>query len=440
MDNQVHSAGSRVQYTDYSGWDVYRSEIALLALLMPARTSDIVSSLLADAQQSGCLPKWPFANAQLMEMVGDPADPTIASAAAFGADHFDTAYALQAMIKGATQRCQSPNGKYVERPGLGPYQSLGYVPYELNALHTGTTAIRGSPDAVRGTAATTLEYTTADFSIAQFAARILSDGADYRSFMQRAANWSLSFNPATRYIEPRLQNGAFRTHFRPTSKLGFVEGNAVQYTWMVPYDLAGLTRRMGGRRVASARLDRFLAKLNDFVRRFHSRHALLGNEPTLQTPWIYDWLREPFKTQRAVRRAIRKLYNASPSGYPGNDDLGQLSSWYVFGALGLYPEVPGVGLLALASPLFPHITLRLPHGDLVIEASHAARSHPYIRRLRLNGHPYRKSWLSFCSIAGGGRLHFRLAGRPRRAWADTRAAVPPSFDAGTPFPSGTCAF
>jgi predicted alpha-1,2-mannosidase len=440
MDNQVHSSGTHVQYADYSGWDVYRSEIALLALLLPAQTSDMMRSLLTDAQQSGCLPKWPLANGQTMEMVGDPADPMLASAAAFGADDFDTAYALQAMIKGATQRCQSPNGDYVERQGVGPYRSLGYIPYELNFLGGGTTAIGGSPNAVRGSAATTLEYTTADFSIAQFAARVRNDGADYGAFMQRAANWSLSFNPATGYIEPRLQSGAFPTHFNPTSKLGFVEGDAAQYTWMVPYDLAALSRRLGGHRATASRLDRFLVKLNDFVRRFHSHHALLGNEPTLQTPWIYDWLRLPFKTQQSVRRAIRKLYNASPSGYPGNDDLGQLSSWYVFGALGLYPEIPGIGLLAVASPLFPHVTLHLPRGDLVIDASRAARNHPYIRRLQLNGRQHRKPWLSFCSIVGGGRLHYRLGGRPRRRWGATRSALPPSFDAGTPFPSNACTF
>jgi predicted alpha-1,2-mannosidase len=375
-----------------------------------------------------------------MEMVGDPADPMIASAAAFGARDFDAGGALQAMIKGATQRCRSPNGDYVERQGLAPYKSLGYIPFGLNVQGGGATGIGGSPDAVRGTASTTLEYTTADFSIAQFAARVMNDSGAYGLFMKRATNWSRSFNPKTGYIEPRLRDGSFLPNFSPTSKHGFVEGDAAQYRWMVPYDLEGLARRLGGHGAAARALDRFLAKLNDFVDKFHSTHALLGDEPTIQTPWIYDWLRAPFKTERTVRLAIRQLYDASPSGYPGNDDLGELSSWYLFGALGLYPEVPGVGMFALGSPLFPHTILHLPGGDLVIDASRAARNHPYVRRLKLNGRLYRKPWLSFCSIENGGQLHYRLGGTPRRAWGATPSAAPPSFDARTPYPSSRCSF
>jgi predicted alpha-1,2-mannosidase len=440
MDGRVHSAAGRVQYTDYSGWDVYRSEVALMALLLPGRTSDMMRSLIADAHQSGCLPKWALAAGQTMEMVGDPAGPTIAAAAAFGADAFDDAAALRAMVKGAGERCHSANGDYVERQGLAPYRSLGYIPYELNVQGGGATAISGSPDAVRGSAATTLEYKTADFSIAQFAARALGDQATYRAFMHRASSWSRSFDRSTGYLEPRRRAGAFPGHLSPTSKHGFVEGDAAQYTWMVPFDLAGLSRRMGGRRAAATRLDGFLSKLNDVRRKFHSRHALLGDEPTLETPWIYDWLRKPFKTQQAVRRAVSRLYGPSPRGYPGNDDLGELSSWYLFGALGLYPEVPGAGLFALASPLFPRATLHLPGGNLMIDASGPARRHPYVRRLKVNGDLYRKPWLSFCSIASGARLNYRLSGTPRRAWGASRSASPPSFDAHTPLPSGACRF
>jgi predicted alpha-1,2-mannosidase len=409
-------------------------------LLAPNQTSDMMRSMLADARQSGCLPKWSLANGQTMEMIGDPADSMIASAQAFGADDFDPAKALEAMVTGATRRCHSPNGDYVERQGLAPYRSLGYIPFGLNVQGGGATGIGGSPDAVRGSVSTTLEYTTSDFSIAQFAARAMGDEASYGSFMKRAANWSKSFNPATGYIEPRHRDGSFPARFSPTSKHGFVEGDAAQYRWLVPYDLAGLSRRLGGDRVTAKALDRLLAKLNDTVRKFHSTHAFLGDEPTLATPWIYDWLRQPFKTQRAIRRGVRGLYDASPSGYPGNDDLGELSSWYLFAALGLYPEVPGVGLFALTSPLFPHATLHLPGGDVVIDASRAAPDHPYVRRLKLNGRLYRKPWLPFCSIASGGRLHYKLSGTPRRAWGSNRSAMPPSFKADTPFPSGACAF
>ncbi|HMC05976.1 MAG TPA: glycoside hydrolase family 92 protein, partial [Solirubrobacterales bacterium] len=439
MDGRVHSAGRRTQYADFSGWDVYRSQVQLLALLEPGRASDIVRSLLNDAKQSGCLPKWSLANGQTMEMIGDPADPIIASVAAFGADRFDTAYALQAMLKGATQRCHSPNNyDYVERQGIGAYQSLGYIPFELN--HKGrANDIFGSPDAVKGSAATSLEDMAADFSIAQFAAREQGDGAVYSAFMNRSANWTKLFDPATGTIEPARADGSF-PHLSPTSKLGFAEGDGAQYTWLVPHDLAGLAQRLGGTGLARRRLDRFLSKLDDVRRFVHSRHAVLGNEVTIGTPWIYDWLRQPFKTQGTVRRAIRRLYGPGPGGYPGDDDLGELSSWYVFGALGLYPEVPGAGLLAIGSPLFRHTTLHLQHGNVVLDAAGAAPKHPYVHRMRFKGAPYEKPWISYCSLAHGARIHYRLGGRPNPGWGAGAGAVPPSFPAATPFPSDPCAF
>jgi predicted alpha-1,2-mannosidase len=439
MDDRVHDAHQRVQYADFSGWDVYRSDFALLAMLLPSRTSDIVSSLLADARQSGCLPKWSLANGQTMEMLGDPAAPAIASAAAFGARGFDTADALQAMLAGATQACRSRSPAYVERQGLGPYLSLGYVPYELNVQGGGATGIDGSPDAVYGSGATTLEYLTADFAIAQFAARELGDGSTYATFMDRAAKWVSSFDPGAGYIKPRRADGSFPA-IPPISTEGFAEGDSAQYTWMVPYDLAGLAGAMGGMGTAAQRLDHFLTKLNDVRLRSHSPYAVLGNEPSLGAPWIYDWLGQPFKAQATVRGAIRTLYSARPGGYPGNDDLGQLSSWYLFGALGLYPEVPGVGLLAVGSPLFPRASLRLHGGRLVISGHNASPEHPYVQDLRLNGQPYTRPWIPYCELAGGARLDYRLGSQPNPGWGSDPGVAPPSFDASTPFPSSPCAF
>ena len=130
---------------------------------------------------------------------------------------------------------------------------------------------------------------------------------------------------------------------------------------MVPQDPAGLAAAMGGPARAAARLDRYLRELNGGAGATHTDHAVLGDEPSLGAPWLYDWMRRPYRTQEAVRRALLTLYDAAPDGYPGNDDLGTLSAWYVFGALGLYPAVPGVGLLALGSPLFARARIALPH-------------------------------------------------------------------------------
>lgn len=459
MDGQIHLARGRIQYADFSGWDTYRTQVQLLSLLAPRRASEMMRSLLVDAEQSGCLPRWPYANGQSMTMVGDSADPILASAAAFGAGAFDRRAALQAMVKGATEPCRSANGEYLQRQGLAQYLALGYVPFDLDANTRNANSIYGDPDAVWGSAATTLEYAVDDFAIAQLAARSLRDRPTYRAFMRRSANWRRLFNPASGMIEPRFADGHFPAPYDNLEGGGFVEGNSAQYTWLVPQDPGGLIQRMGGPAKAAARLDRFLRELNGGPGGTHTDHALLGNEPTLQTPWLYDWMRRPYRTQAAVRRALLTLYDSSPDGYPGNDDLGTLSAWYVFGALGLYPEVPGVGLLAIGSPLFERAEIRLPHRRraLIVAAAHEAttvgsgkKRHrrvrslapaaaPYIRSLRLDGHAYGRPWTTYCALARGAMLSFQLGRRPNRAWGDSAAAAPPSFGPHRQMPKSDCA-
>jgi predicted alpha-1,2-mannosidase len=453
MDGLLHRAGGRIQYADFSGWDTYRTQIQLLSILAPKRASEMVRSLLADAAESGCLPRWPYANGQSMTMVGDSADPLIASAAAFGATAFDRGAALAAMLRGADGECRSANGEYLERQGLAPYLAHGYVPFDLDTNVRNANSIYGSPDDVWGSAATSLEYTVDDFAIAQFAARALGDHGTYERFMQRSGNWRKLFDRHSKMIEPRYENGAFPADYDNLGGGGFVEGDSAQYSWAVPHDPAGLFRLMGGRARAAGRLGRFLRKLNAGPGGTHADHALLGNEPTLQVPWLYDWLRMPYGTQAAVRRGLG-LYSPSPSGYPGNDDLGTLSAWYVFGALGLYPEVPGVGVLAIGSPLFGHASVALAHHRrLTISATgretqgkgkkmHAVALSPsrapYISDLRVNGHRTSKPWTTWCALSRGANLAFELAPRPNRKWGSSAAAAPPSFGPGRAMPKDAC--
>ena len=453
MDGLLHRAEGRTQYADFSGWDTYRTQIQLLSILAPKRASGMVRSLLADAAESGCLPRWPYANGQSMTMVGDSADPLIASAAAFGAKAFDRGAALAAMLRGADGECRSANGEYLERQGLAPYLAHGYVPFDLDTNVRNANSIYGNPDDVWGSAATSLEYTVDDFAIAQFAARELGDHGAYARFMQRSGNWRKLFDRHSKMIEPRYENGAFPAHYDSLGGGGFVEGDSAQYSWAVPHDPAGLFRLMGGRAKAAARLGRFLRKLNAGPGGTHVDHALLGNEPTLQVPWLYDWLRRPYGTQAAVRRGLR-LYSPSPSGYPGNDDLGTLSAWYVFGALGLYPEVPGVGLLAIGSPLFGHASVALAHGRrLTITAAaretrgKGKKKHttalspsraPYISGLRINDHRSSKPWTTWCALSRGANLAFELSPRPNHKWGSSAAAAPPSFGPGRAMPKDAC--
>ena len=436
MDGRVHHARGRVQYADFSGWDVYRTEVPLLALLVPDRASDMVSSLLADTAQSGCLPRWPYANGQSMTEVGDSADPIIAAAAAFGADRFDHRAALEAMLRGATEPCSSPNGDYVERQGLDSYLQHGWVAFDEDTGVRNDNSIYGDPDAVWGSAATSLEYAIDDFAISQFAVRHAGDAAVYRAFVHRGSNWRHLFEPRAKTIEPRYASGAFPRHYDTLHGGGFVEGDSAQYTWMVPQDPAGLIHRLGGPVRATARLDHFLRDLNGGAGGTHTDHALLGDEPTLGTPWLYDWLRRPWKTQAAVRRQLR-LYRTAPDGYPGNDDLGTLSAAYVFGALGMYPAQPGTGNLALATPLFDRAELKLAHRRraLILASGHGS----YVAGLKLNGHAYARPWTTYCALAGGATLSYRLAADPVRGWGSSLAALPPSYGPNRPPPANACA-
>lgn len=419
FDNQIHTAtytdnvGQTVpytQYANYSGWDIYRTEIPLLALLAPQETDDMMQSLVEDAQQSGWLPRWALANNDADVMVGDPADPMLAGAYAFGATHFDTTTALQTMIKGATQSGASSTG-YVERPDLGDYLTYGYVPQDHDLWYP---------------ASKTLEYATADFATAQFA-RAFGDVTTYTTLMQRAQNWQNLYNPASGYIEPRQSDGTFPSPYDPVQGDGFIEGNSTQYTWMIPFNLHALFNAMGGNQQVASRLDAFFGQLNAGL---NSPYAWLGNEPSLETPWEYDFAGEPWRTQEVVRQALLQLFNPSFTGLPGNDDLGTTSAWYVWAALGLYPETPGVGNLVIGSPLFPLTTLHLAGGDVTIAAPAAADTTPYVQSMMVNGQPYAKPWLPYAILANGATLQYTLGDMPNTAWSVAASDAPPSFDTG----------
>jgi predicted alpha-1,2-mannosidase len=441
FDDKVHrTARGQVQYANFSGWDVYRSEIPLLAMLVPEQTSQMMTSLLNDQQQGGWFPKWGFANDYTDVMNGDAADAMIAEAYAFGAKDFDLKGALAAMIKGATTvptTSQLGQGWYTERPQLSDYQSLGYVPNTQQS----------SLSPVDNGASQTLEYATADFGIAQVA-KTLGDSTTYQTFLARSQNWTNVFNTDAGYVEPRDGTGQFPAGDPTTTGMGsfgqsgFQEGNAAQYTWMIPQNFAGLISALGGDAAANARLDNFFQYLQAGP---DLPYEWAGNEPAFATPWLYDYTGAPYKTQAIVHKLLTSVYANDPGGEPGNDDLGAMSSWYIWSSIGLYPTTPGTPVLALGAPIFPRVQITQADGRQVALSAPGATTSTYVDSLRVNGKPWTAAWLPSTMVTGSTgyrpeaptQLSFTMSATPNTSWAATAAAAPPSYPSGPlQFPPG----
>ncbi len=457
-DGKVHRASGREEYANFSEWDIYRSEVQLEALLAPGAVSGMVQSLVDDAEQGGWLPKWAIVGGDESQMNGDSADPIIADAYAMGARDFDVKTALRYMLKGASQE-ESNHGLEIERQYLSQYLSQHYV----NAGSLDLTSIDYS---IGGSA--TLEYALDDFAIAQIATAE-HDPTAATTMAQRAASWEYLFNPANGYVQARGPDGSFPpgqafepSQLEPGGQTGFEEGNAVQYTWSVPEDLAALASLMGGGTAATGKLETYFDQLNATR---DAPYDWSGNEPSEWAPWEFDYFAAPAQTQRTVRAIVDGEYADAPVDEPGNDDLGALSSWYVWGAVGLFPVTPGEANLALASPLFSTVVITLPDGHRLVErAPAAAPSRPYVHGLSVTGidrpdlqtggcapgstrpsigTSWDRPWLPASAIRTGGTLTYALGDTPDTAWAASPAESPPSFGTGTvpavgySFPSGS---
>lgn len=421
FDFKVHTMPKgHVFYTNFSSWDIYRDEIPLLSLLVPGRVSDMIQSMVLGAQQGGWLPAWATANVYTGMMGGDSADPIIAEAYAFGARNFDLQGALQYMLKGADdttsplgQGVYAPRDDYIQQPAWGDYLAQGYVPSGASTAQFGTSL--------------TQEFALDDFSIGRFAAAI-GDHADAATFQRRSQSWQNVLDPGTGYVAPRGPEATGLTGDPATQTLGFEEGDASQYTWMEPQNLAGLFTALGGDSAAASRLDTFFTQLNAGST---SPYDWAGNEITLDAPWEYDYAGQPWETQNVVRSILTQLYGPTPGGEPGNDDLGAMSSWYVWGALGLYPETPGTSTLVLGSPLFPQATIHLGDGrTLTINAPQAAADAPYVQDLTVNGQSWDKNYLSAAQYAHGGTLDYTLGTTPDIRRGTAAADAPPSYTQG----------
>ncbi|TDO45916.1 putative alpha-1,2-mannosidase [Kribbella sp. VKM Ac-2527] len=407
-DRQIHrlAPGQRAQYGTFSGWDQYRAHIQLLALLKPDIAGDFAQSMYQFAQQNnGIWDRWLHNNGPTHVMTGDPAAPTLATFAAMGVKNFDAANAYESLLHQATvQNADAENdggcpGQCTgQRPALNTYLAKHYAPQD--ACHCW------------GGAAETLENSLADFSLGQWAQR-LGKTEDAVTLKDRGTWWKNTFDPAIGYQRAKKADGTWLPGFTPSTGDGFAQGSSATYTWMVPQDVSGLAAAMNG--TAVQRLDAFFHDENGnwAVRGGSALRYDPTNEPGLHAPWLYNGLGQPWKTQATTREIVDTVYGVGPSGLPGNDDLGTLSAWYVFAAIGLFPQTPGRAELLVGSPLFPKVELKRSNGvRLTVEAPETSDTNQYVQSLTLNGKPRTESWLPESFLTHGGHITTTLAATP----------------------------
>ncbi|WP_321375873.1 GH92 family glycosyl hydrolase [uncultured Draconibacterium sp.] len=357
-------------YGDFSNWDIFRAQMPLLSLIAPKEYYDMVKSLLAKAEDGGWLPIFPMWNNYTSAMIGDHSTSILSDAAMKGFD-FDLEKAYKYMRKNAYE---SPDeGDYKDGKGrraLSSYLQFGYIPLEdvvTDAFHTDEQVSR------------TLEYAYNDWCVAQVANK-LEQTDDYNDLISRSYNYSNVFDEDQGWVNGKYADGSFYSDFDPEAKMYFItEGTPKHYTWFVPHDVEGLISIMGGKEV-------FSEKLNSMI---DDKLYWHGNEPSHHIPFLFNYVDEWDKTQKTVKYILSTEYDLGPGGLSGNDDAGQLSAWYVFGAMGFYPMCPGSNEYELSSPIFEQVTLYLdknfyPGGKFILKAEEATSSSVFAA-VKLNG-------------------------------------------------------
>ncbi|MFC5863681.1 GH92 family glycosyl hydrolase [Acidicapsa dinghuensis] len=414
-DNQVHRAKDFNFVSSFSLWDTYRAEQPLMTLIEPERrTSDVVNSFLASQQESpfGILPIWQFQGIETWCMIGYHAVPEIADAYMKGIRGFDADAALKAMVASATY---GPYGH------LDQYMKYGYVPVDDDAE----------------AASKTVEYAFDDWTIARMArAMHRTDVAD--TFAKRASYWRNNFNTKDGFVEPRLANGEYRTPFDPAragAASGFTEGNAWQYSWYEPQDTQGLINLLGGNDKLIGKLDAmFDAKVDpkqyadiEDISGLIGQY-IHGNEPSHHLAYLYDYAGAPWRTQARLKQIVDSQYRPAPDGLVGNDDLGQMSAWFIFTSLGFYPVAPGSNQYVIGRPFVDRATLHLPNGrTLTVVADNLNDANAYVKSVSLNGKPLDRTYLWHSELMQGGELRFVMSTKDDAAWSTRPEETPYSM-------------
>jgi len=407
-DKKVHAKAAFTNLTTFSLWDTYRALNPLYTLIQPEKISDIINSMLAIYQQQGKLPVWHLMGNETNTMVGYSAVPVVADAYLKGFKGFDAGLAFEAVKASAMDNDRGI--KYVKK--------LGYIPAD------------SSVESV----AMGLEYSIDDSGIAAMAKK-MGRTDDYQYFSKRAQNYRNYFDPKTHFMRARLNQNQFRTPFSPFESRhavgDYTEGNAWQYTWLVPQDVKGLIALQGGDQAFTRKLDSlFIAKGSMGKESSPDISGLIGqyahgNEPSHHITYLYAYAGQPWKTAEKVRFIMNNFYTDKPDGIIGNEDVGQMSAWYVLSALGFYQVNPTSGVYVFGSPLFNEATVKLAQGKrLHIVAKNNSAKNMYIQNASFNGIKYTRSYITYQDLVQGGDLVFEMGSKPSATWGTLAADRP----------------
>ncbi|WP_432221035.1 GH92 family glycosyl hydrolase [Flavobacterium sp. TMP13] len=403
-NDQTMNAKGFDRYDTFSLWDTYRAAHPLYTILHPDRVSDMVNSLLAHYKETGLLPVWSMQGNETNMMIGYHAVPVIVDAYFKGIKNFDTELAYEACIKSATDHSRQ----------IDVYMKLGYVPVDENDENWSVSK--------------TLEYAYDDWCIAQFA-QALGKTEEYHAFLKRSENWRNVYDSKSTFMRPKLTDGTFVKDFVPKEYSAyFCESNAWQYFWSVQHDVEGLTEIVGGAEKLDKKLDLMFSlnplpedKLPIFSTGMIGQYAH-GNEPSHHVAYLYDYIGKPWKTQKLVREILDTQYKNEPNGHCGNEDCGQMSSWYVFNALGFYPVNPAQGIYAFGSPLVDAAVVHLENGKKFnVKALHNNAENIYIQSVTLNGTIINRNYITHKEIMEGGTLVFSMGRSPNKESNNTMA-------------------
>lgn len=400
IDHNIHQAEKgRTNYTVFSVWDTFRAEHPLMNLLKPSRGEQFAKSMLDHYLQSvhHALPVWSHMGNENWCMIGYHSVSVLADAVAKGLN-IDKNLALEACVS-------SSNVNYYD--GIDQYRERGYVPLERSA----------------SAASITMEYSYDHWTINQMAKRLNRSDIE-NQYAERALNYRNVFDRSLGFARPKLADGSFKKDFDllDTHGQGFIEGNSWNYSFFVPHDVFGLIREMGGEKQFVRRLDslftmklpaKYFENTEDISEEGLMGNYVHGNEPSHHVAYLYKWTDEPWKSEYRLHQIMKQMYKNKIDGLSGNDDCGQMSAWYVFSALGFYPVCPGSDQYVLGAPFVKEAAIKLENGKtFVVKSLNLSDKNVYVKSIKLNGKPYKKSFLTHADIINGGELIFEMGARP----------------------------